>query len=175
MSLCHPLPVPATASTAGITLGLSTRSGPQGSPTFTCQGPWGSSAGQRAGPSSRQDSTPQCSCQGLLPCTEEQSLHPGPTLKRGHDSTCKGSDSQITRKLIFLPPSANKMLVPDGNQSLFLPFQSITACCVSGAGLTDTEHCVSAKPKPCLGCIKDFIGDLTHLWNQQKPWVTLTN
>lgn len=165
MSLCHPLPVPAGAITAGITLGLST--------TFTCQGPQGSSARQRAGPSSRQDSSPECSCQGLLPCAEEQSLHPGPTLKPGHDSTCKGSDSQITRKLIFLPPSANKMLVPDSSESLFLPFQSVAACCVSGVGLMDTGHCVSAKP--CLRCIKHFIGDSTHLWNQQKAWVALTN
>lgn len=174
-SLCHPLPVTARAATAGIALGLSTRSGPQGSTTCTSQGPQGSSAGQRAGPSSRQDSTPRCSCQGLLPCMEEQSLHPGPTLKPERESTRRGSDSHITRKLIFLPPSANKMLLPDSSQSLFLPSQSIAACCVSGAGLTDTGHCVAAKPKPCLGCIKVFIGDLTHLWNQQKPWVTLTN
>lgn len=171
-SLCRPLSVPARATTAGIILGLSSRSGPQGSTTFTSQGPQGSSAGQRVGPSSRQDSSPQCSCQGLLPCAEEQSLQPGPTLKPRHESARKSSDSHITRKLIFLPPSANKMLLPDSSQSLFLPSQSIAACCVSRAGLTDTGRCVSAKPKPCLGCMKDFIGDLTHQWNQQKPWVT---
>lgn len=37
----------------------------------------------------------------------------------------------------------------------------------------DMGHCVDAKL--CLQCIKNFIGDLTHLWNQHKPRVTLTS
>lgn len=82
----------------------------------------------------KKDSTLQCSCQGLLACAEEQNLDPGPTVKPGHESTCKGSDSHITRKLIFLPSSANKMVFPDSSQSLFLPSQIIAACCVSKVG-----------------------------------------
>lgn len=61
-------------------------------------------------------SASQCSCWWLLPfTTEEHSLHQGLQQKPGHESTCKSSDSDITRKLIFLPLSANKMLLPDNS------------------------------------------------------------
>lgn len=143
--LCHSFPVPARAAMAGIPQGSAPGQAHRAAPPSPVRALRNAVLGTgqcwaQGRPSSRQDPTPLCSCQGLLPCAQEQSLHPGPALKPGHESTCKGSDSHITRKLIFLPPSANKAAL-DSSQSLFLPSQSITACCVSGAGLWTQALC----------------------------------
>lgn len=112
------LPVTARAASAArllpptITamLVLSTTPGQeiQCSTAFTSHKPYGSYTGLPFGPS----------IPVLVPvvaaCTEEEhGLQPELKLKPGHESTSKSNDSDITRKLIFLPLNANKMLLPD--------------------------------------------------------------